>query len=272
MVKPNRKTRDSHLSKIQQRWIAPPKDKPWVKIPIDVMDGERWHSLSVNDRRMLDALMCQHFRYFQRSNGDLEISFGGFLRAGITHRRYVAASKDKLAAMGLIAFKQGIGTNPDLLPPTLYEITMYRKDDGYIKAANRTFVWVPVEVMESPAWCNLSINARRVMDRLLIENQRHKSEGNGKLRVSYEQFKGHGVGIRLMPGAHRELTDAGLLAVTSAPRPRGQYNAPNLYRLTFLGTTDEPATWEAANVTPTPKKPKRESWKGALLTKMEVKL
>jgi len=61
--------------------------------------------------------------------------------------------------MGLIAFKQGIGTNPDLLPPTLYEITMYRKDDGYIKAANRTFVWVPVEVMESPAWCNLSINA-----------------------------------------------------------------------------------------------------------------
>jgi len=82
------------LSKIQQRWIAPPKDKPWVKIPIDVMDGERWHSLSVNDRRMLDALMCQHFRYFQRSNGDLEISFGGFLRAGITHRRYVAASKD----------------------------------------------------------------------------------------------------------------------------------------------------------------------------------
>jgi len=235
------------------------------------MDGERWHSLSVNDRRMLDALMCQHFRYFQRSNGDLEISFGGFLRAGITHRRYVAASKDKLAAMGLIAFKQGIGTNPDLLPPTLYEITMYRKDDGYIKAANRTFVWVPVEVMESPAWCNLSINARRVMDRLLIENQRHKSEGMESCVFRMSNLRAR----RWYPPnawAHRELTDAGLLAVTSAPRPRGQYNAPNLYRLTFLGTTDEPATWEAANVTPTPKKPKRESWKGALLTKMEVKL
>jgi hypothetical protein len=80
MVKPNRKTRDSRLNKIQQKWIA--RGKQWARIFIDEMDGESWRSLSVNARHMYDALICQQFRYWQGSNGELQVSFSGFQRAG----------------------------------------------------------------------------------------------------------------------------------------------------------------------------------------------
>jgi hypothetical protein len=92
----------------------------------------------------------------------------------------------------------------------------YLQKSGYVQSSNRAFAWVPIEVMESPAWCGLSINAKRVMDRLLIENWRHKGEGNGRLRMPYRQFVGHGIGRRLIAPVLRELAEAGLLAFTKA--------------------------------------------------------
>jgi hypothetical protein len=265
MVKPNRKTRDSRLNKIQQKWIAPPRGKQWARIFIDEMDGESWRSLSVNARRMYDALICQHFRYWQGSNGELQVSYSGFQRAGIPNRREVAAAKRELIAAGKIACESRPNPDPNLKRPlTVYELPTYRKSGGFLQEANRAFVWIPVEVMESPAWCNLSINAKRVMDRLLIENRRHEGEGNGKLRVSYSQFVGHGIGRRLIAPALRELAEAGLLDISTEPR-MGEYVGPNLYRITFIGTVDGPATWRMPNVTPLPKKPKRKSRKEVLL-------
>jgi hypothetical protein len=117
--------------------------------------------------------------------------------------------------------------------------------------------------MESPA-CGLSINAKRIMDRLLIENWRHCSQGNEKLRVSYGQFVGHGVGRRHIAPALRELVKAGLLEICGGERT-GKFDGPNRYRITFLGTIDGPATWKAPNVIPLPEKPRRKSWKEALI-------
>jgi hypothetical protein len=256
MVKPNRKTRDSRLSKIQQRWIAPPKTECWAKIPIDILDGERWRNLTVNERRVIDALICQHFRYFQRSNGELQISYQGFERAGVSNKRHLRAAHARLIANGTIVRKQGVATRPGIAPPYLYELTMYRKNDGYIAAANRRFVWIPVAVMENTAWCGLSINARRIMDRLLIENARHKSEANGRLRVSYQQFEDCGIGARLISPALRELEQAGLLAITKGEQ-RGKFREPNLYRVTFYGTIDGPATWRAEPETNVVQLPRR---------------
>jgi hypothetical protein len=93
MVKPNQKTRDSRLNKIQQKWIAPPRGNPWAQIYIDEMDGESWRSLSVNARRMYDALIWKHYRYYQRSNGELQISYSEFQRAGIPNRREIIGSQ-----------------------------------------------------------------------------------------------------------------------------------------------------------------------------------
>jgi hypothetical protein len=257
MVKPNRKTRDSDLSKIQQRWVSPPKDRPWAKIPVDLIDGKRWRGMSVNARRILDALICQHFRYCQKDNGDLQISYSGFMKAGVTGRRHASAAIKELLASGMIKAKQGISKSPFLRSPSLYELTFYGGNSGgLIKIANRAFVFVPVDVMESPEWCKLSINARRMLDRLLIENRNHRNKQNGQLRVSFRQFAGHGIGWRLIAPSIEELTGAGLLAITW-PKQRGPMQPPNLYRLTFSGTIDGPPTWRQSTIIPFPKKPKR---------------
>jgi hypothetical protein len=257
------------LNKIQQKWIAPPQDRPWAKIYIDEMDGKSWRSLSMNARRMYDALICQHYRYCQGSNGELQISYTGFKRAGITNDRYVRRAQDELIAAGKISLGRRI--NPDqrqIGMLTTYELLSYRERKGFAERASRGFVWIPLDVMESPAWCGLSINARRIMDRLLIENHRHRGEANGKLRISYRQLADHGIGWRLIKKSVMELIDGELIEVTNKEW-RGCYKPHNLYRITFLGTVDGPATWKGRNVIPMPKKPSHKSWKEVLLTEFK---
>ena len=71
------------LSKFQLKWINLPKRNPWARLFIDVLDGEAWRGLSVNARRVLDALICQHFRYYQKENGNIQISYRQFQNAGV---------------------------------------------------------------------------------------------------------------------------------------------------------------------------------------------
>jgi hypothetical protein len=110
--------------------------------------------------------------------------------------------------------------------------------------------------MTSPEWRDLSINARRAMDRLLIEHVYCRSEANGKLRVSYGQFMDHGIcGPRHVGRALDELTAAGLVEITKGTRT-GKFEGPNQYRITFHGTLEDPATWQPSNVIPFPAKPR----------------
>jgi hypothetical protein len=244
MVKPNRKTRNSTLSKWQQRCIDPPRNKPWAKYYTDTVDTEEWRDLGVNARRVMDALICHHFRYAQKDNGNLEISYSGFERAGVSGRRYIWPALTELVDAGQLGIGQGIAKRRYGFLPNKYEITMYSGAPGisYIERSNRQWFFIPIDVLESPAWAKLSLNARRMLDRLLIENIRHGRKENGRLRVSYEQFEGLGIGSRLIAPTCRELTAAGLLAITKGRRI-GHYQAPNLYRITFAGTTDAFPTW-----------------------------
>jgi hypothetical protein len=100
MVKPNAKTRDSRLSKIQQKWIYPPSDKRWVKFPLHVLDGEAWHSLNLNERRFIETLMCEHAEQWAKSNGELQVSYNDLIDAGISSRYRVSEAKDRLLKMG----------------------------------------------------------------------------------------------------------------------------------------------------------------------------
>jgi hypothetical protein len=112
--------------------------------------------------------------------------------------------------------------------------------------------WVHVDVLESAGWRGLGLAARRVLDRLLIENARHRYQENGKLRVSMRQFAGQDKGRKHVIEAIRELEKAGLLAVAK-DKPHGKFAPANLYRLKFLGTIDGPATWREKSF-PTPQK------------------
>ncbi len=133
---------------------------------------------------------------------------------------------------------------------------------------------IMVAVMKSRAWCNLGMNARRITDRLLVENQSApRGTRNGTLRVSYRQFKELGIGDRHIGLALNELVEAGLLAVTKGEY-RGLKEAPNLYRLTFLGTTEGPSTWkmpEECEPVAEQKRPRKRSFKAKALEQSKAK-
>jgi hypothetical protein len=71
--------------------------------------------------------------------------------------------------------------------------------------------------------------------------------------------------------ALQELVEAGLLAITKGRR-EDKPERPNLYRITFLGTVDGPATWREPKVVPMPKKPRRKSWKEAAILEAKGKV
>jgi hypothetical protein len=94
----------------------------------------------------------------------------------------------------------------------------------------------PLELIGSVALAALSLRARRVLDRLVIEHLENAGKHNGKLAVSYSQLSAHaGVNQREVASGLAELVDLGLLVVSHGRRPKGAaVTRPNFYRLTFL--------------------------------------
>jgi hypothetical protein len=89
----------------------------------------------------------------------------------------------------------------------------------------------------------LSINERRVIDRLLIEHMNHAGTMNGQLRVSHRQFIKCGVTKNMVAPAIRGLVERGLVRITPTESDgdiRGYYQ----YRLTFLPANSKEPTNE----------------------------
>ena len=99
------------------------------------------------------------------------------------------------------------------------------------------FAWIPFELLSAPVWASLSINARRVLDRLMVEHVAQGGLANGELCVSYDQFVEAGCSRRLVSTAIAELEAAGVAAVRRRGRIAGE-NLPNWYRLTWMGARD----------------------------------
>ena len=83
-----------HLDKLQLQWITPPKDRPWARLFINVLEHEAWRGLSVNARRIHDALTCWYFRNHQKENGEIKISKRQFEAVGATHYSVSAAVRE----------------------------------------------------------------------------------------------------------------------------------------------------------------------------------
>lgn len=95
--------------------------------------------------------------------------------------------------------------------------------------------WLPAEMLRCPAYHAMSGNAVKVTFRVLSE---HISEGgtmNGELVISHEQFIAAGISRNCVAGAIREAEAAGMIAVRRRGRIAEGRNAPNLFRLTWLG-------------------------------------
>jgi len=94
----------------------------------------------------------------------------------------------------------------------------------------------PLELIGSVAMAALSLGARRVLDRLIIEHLGNAGRHNGKLAVSYSQLETHArVHRKEVAAALAELVDVGLIVIVHGRRPKGSAKTrPNFYRLTFL--------------------------------------
>lgn len=111
---------------------------------------------------------------------------------------------------------------------------------------NEPWAFVALSLMESDAFRSLSINARRALDRLVIEHFSHNRIENGNLRVSARQFQKWGVTKDCLTPAIRELEEKGLL-ITERAEAIGVLMPAFIYRLTFYATMDSQPSNEWRN-------------------------
>jgi hypothetical protein len=103
-----------------------------------------------------------------------------------------------------------------------------------------------IRMLRSPAYCALSLSARRVLDRVEIELADHGGTDNGRLPVTYDDFEQYGIHRHAIGPAQREAVALGFLEITEHGRAgNAEWRKPNLFRLTYrptkYSTTDE---WE----------------------------
>jgi hypothetical protein len=91
-----------------------------------------------------------------------------------------------------------------------------------------------IEMLESPAYCALSLSARRVLDRLEIEMAHHGGTDNGRLPVTYDDFQQYGIDRQAIAPAIREAAALGFVKITERGRTGSKaHRTPSLYRLTY---------------------------------------
>src|SRR5215831_5312412 len=112
-----------------------------------------------------------------------------------------------------------------------------KAEPGFIKRRSRiSGQWSPrlIEMLESPAYRELSLSAHRVISRIEIELAHHGGNDNGKLPVTYDDFIEYGVHRHSIAPAIREAVALGFIEVTKRGRGgNAESRESSLYRLTF---------------------------------------
>jgi hypothetical protein len=98
-----------------------------------------------------------------------------------------------------------------------------------VTAVTEQFVKLPRDLLESAAWQQLGINARRFLDFLMIEHMRQRGKHNGFLLAPRRQLWEFGIGEHFVSSAIEEVETAGLVACR-----RGTGRRPSHYALTWL--------------------------------------
>lgn len=104
---------------------------------------------------------------------------------------------------------------------------------------NEQFATRLITMLESPAWCALSLSARRAIERIEIELAHHGGNDNGRLPVPYNDFVAYGIERHAVAPAIREAEALGFIQVTQHGRGgNAAHRQPNLFLLTFAYTRD----------------------------------
>ena len=93
---------------------------------------------------------------------------------------------------------------------------------------------ITIDMLESPAYRALSLSALRILARLQIELARHGGKDNGRLPVTFENFRQYGIDGHSIAPALRLLTALGFIEITEIGRAgNAEWRKPSRYRITF---------------------------------------
>jgi len=102
-----------------------------------------------------------------------------------------------------------------------------------------------IQMLESPPYRQLSLSARRVLDRLEIELGHHGGMDNGRLPVTFDNFQRYGIDRHAIAPAIRELVALGFIEITEHGRAgNADWRSPNRFRITYKHTKDAGPTHE----------------------------
>ena len=97
---------------------------------------------------------------------------------------------------------------------------------------NQQWAWHPKDVLESPAWRLMGINARRLLDFLTIEHLNHGGCENGRLIATYDQLVEFGLTRSCIKRAIVQLQFLGLIRHQQGGRWNKQ-NYVSIFTITF---------------------------------------
>ncbi len=113
------------------------------------------------------------------------------------------------------------------------------------------WIWQPRSLLTSWPWRAMSVNARKALDRIMLEHMEHACFENGALVVTHENFIDYGVTSKHVAAAIEELEFLGLAKRTIKGGRRNGSNVASRFRLTWIGDrTGAPATNERKGKTP----------------------
>jgi hypothetical protein len=101
------------------------------------------------------------------------------------------------------------------------------------------WIWLTIEMLESPAWRALSGAAQKIVFRVAIEHMGHAGTENGNLVVTYDQFADYGVRRSSIARAIREAEHLGWIRVVQRGRGgNSEFRRASRYALAWLPTAD----------------------------------
>src|SRR5271169_793900 len=124
----------------------------------------------------------------------------------------------------------------------------YRRErDLLYPPDGKSWAWLTCDLLASEAWSGMTIDCRRLVDVLLIENCNHAGRENGRLAATYDQLEQAGIRRERILPAIEEAIGRGLIERTVKG---GLFGSPvkrtaSRYRLTWYGCLVPPK--EATN-------------------------
>ena len=101
------------------------------------------------------------------------------------------------------------------------------------------WVWYTREMLVSGALAAMSLAARRVVERIMIEHMNHAGREIGNLKVTYDNFELFGIRRKTISAAVKMAVDLGFIDITSRGyRAYGTARRPATYALTWLARCD----------------------------------